>query len=121
MPANSKELRQVNELVTKVNSMIRGYITRQRFKKLLFLNRVTGRKAVDISYDEVKKVPESKVILVRLKEKSFGRLQLNNTMLRIVKENQVKLQFVNGKILNEGQIYSGTIDPQTCEKSGYGI
>ena len=77
MPVNSKERIQINKVITGVNASIRGYLQRCKFKKLLFLNLVTGKKAIQLKDEDLKKVPSSKIMMVKLKEKNFGRLKLN--------------------------------------------
>ena len=63
---------------------------------------MAGKKAAQISKEELNKVPTTKVLMVKLKDRNFGKLPLTIDQLRIIKENQTKLHFVNGKTLNEG-------------------
>jgi hypothetical protein len=87
MPEQSKERKQINGVITMVNAVIRGFIQRQQFKKLQFLNLVAGKKANQISKEDINKVPTTKVLMVKLKDRNFGRLPLTREQLRIIKEN----------------------------------
>ena len=42
-------------------------------------------------------------------------------MKRLIEQNRSVYKFENGKTLPDGQKYSGHIDKETNEKSGFGI
>jgi len=68
MPEGTKERKELEKMVTKVNALIRGHVERCKFKKLYFLHLVTGKKANQVSSNDYIKVPVSKVLVVNLKE-----------------------------------------------------
>ena len=121
MPANSEERKSIERMVTKVNSLIRGHVARCKFKKYQFLFLVTGKKPHQLSKQDIMSFPSSKVLMVRLKEQQFKRLPLTEEMKKTIIENRTLLEFQNGMELPEGQIYTGTIDPKTREKQGFGV
>lgn len=45
LPKNDKQRKMVEEIANKVSALIRGHLTRCRFKKLYFLHQVTGKIA----------------------------------------------------------------------------
>lgn len=68
MPANSEERKSIERMVTKVNALIRGHVTRCKFKKYQFLFLVTGKKPHQLSKEDLIAFPSSKVLMVKLKE-----------------------------------------------------
>ena len=63
-----------------MTSLIRGHIIRSRFKKLLFINLVTGKEPHQINEHEINSVPRSHIRIVQLKELSLGRLKIDEKM-----------------------------------------
>ena len=51
----------VEGIANKVTALIRGHLTRCRFKKLFFLHQVTGKIAHQFTEKELLKVPTSTV------------------------------------------------------------
>ena len=45
LPKNSAERQRVEKLVSKVNAYVKGHITRCKYKRIVFLNLLTGQKA----------------------------------------------------------------------------
>jgi hypothetical protein len=45
MPKTSKERQNLEQVITRVNAIVRGHVARMKFKRLHFLYLVTGKKA----------------------------------------------------------------------------
>lgn len=100
---------------------MRGFLQRQRFKRLRALYRITGKINKDFTQEDILKVPQSKVAIVRQIESSHGVLKLTEAhKLEIIKD-RANLEFVNGHAISAIQTYTGFIDPETKRKEGFGL
>ena len=82
LPKTSKERKEAEKVVNKVTALIKGHLTRIKFKKIKFLNRVTGRKAHQIPLKDINMIPSSTMRVVLQKEGEFGNLKIDGYQIR---------------------------------------
>lgn len=87
---------KVEKIVTKVNSLIRGHLARSRFKKIRFIYLVTDKKAHQVYDSDLNKIPRSNMRLVQIKEQEFGKLKINDQHKKMIRDNRIRLKFMNG-------------------------
>lgn len=97
------------DLVTKINAHWKGYYQRKRYWKLVYLARFTGHKAHSIKDEEIRKVPDSHMPLVRQISMAQGPLTLSEDQLYELDYNRNVFTFVNGITFTDGSKYTGFI------------
>lgn len=76
------------QILPRTFSMILGYFDRHRYHKLRFLNLMTGKKAHEISEQELRRVPMSKPWQIKLTEDQIGKVTLNKYYRQLIAQNR---------------------------------
>ena len=66
-------------------------------------------------------IPILKVKEVRQRANQHGRLKIDKSLKKLITSYRNKLKFTSRKTYNEIQTYTGTVDPFTSSRSGYGF
>lgn len=77
LPPGHPDRIAVDKLLDRAAAVIKGFLARQKVRKIKFINRTTGKKAPHISREELLTIPTSNVLIVNLKEMEFGQLKLS--------------------------------------------
>ena len=107
LPVKDPSRNKTVYLLTKLQSVFRGFRARKIYGQRRFLWIVTGRRVEAFTKAEIAGIPTSIVPQVLLKEKHFGQLKASKEVREKVAKNRSFLAFKNGHKLTEGQIYSG--------------
>jgi hypothetical protein len=57
LPPGHPERIALDKVLNRVAAVIRGFLSRQKVRKIRFINRVIGKKAYQITRDELMTVP----------------------------------------------------------------
>lgn len=86
LPKEDKVRRKVEQIVSKVTALIKGYLARLKFKKIYFLHLTTGKKAHQITQDNFEEVPYTDNAVVNHKEKLLGRVPLTQQQIKQIEQ-----------------------------------
>ena len=57
LPPGHNKRKEVEKILDQVALIIKGFLVRQRYRKMRFIYRVTGKKAHEISDDDLYSLP----------------------------------------------------------------
>ena len=120
LPKEDKVRRKVEQIVSKVTALVKGYLARLRFKRLYFLHLTTGRKAHQVTQAHLEELPYTDNAVVNHKEKLLGRLPLTQQQVKQIEQYRQSQEFKNGLVMADGQLYAGHVNYKD-EKHGYGL
>lgn len=114
--------KKAEQVVTRFNAIVRGFLTRSRYRRFKLIALIEGKKAHEIDMWSIYQIPRSTIKEVIAREIEMGSIRINAEMKEIIIRNRLilGLTFENGRELRDGQVYSGQWNEAKGCKEGYG-
>ena len=80
LPQSDPRRKRAAQVVTKFNAMVRGFLTRNRFRRFKLIALIEGKKAHEIDMWAIYQIPRSTIKEVVARELEMGSLRLDAEM-----------------------------------------
>ena len=109
LPESDPKRKRAAQVVTRFTAIVRGFLTRNRYKRFRLIALIENKKAHQIDMWTIYQIPRSTIKEVVAREMEMGTLKIDTQMRQIIKHGRevIGLSFENGRELPDGQVYSG--------------